>query len=328
MSRSGKIPKKKKQKLKRQNKKQNGGGFVFQNYIVCLIDILGQSEQLKSWPPLPVNEQEMAQFEAAVAKSLGVVELLTIGFRKSFDLFLDPNVPNKIPVPLGVDATDVMEYRRMAVKARENKIGVQQFSDTLVFYVPIFQKSLSIPTLMPIIAMVHVCSSILIESLSREVAFRGGISIGVGTYTNCCGFYGPVLQEAHHLESKVAQYPRIVLGKKLQAFLHERNKNILLPKEIRFFSSEETILDGWIFEDDDGWQCLDFIGKGMQESISKCDSDFKRKAIEKIHKAYSFVCKEEERFKEIEKEKEDKKLYKRYKRLREYMDSRLVYWRS
>ena len=324
---------KKKRKMKQLNKAQENGHFIFKNYIVCLIDLLGQSEQLKSWPPLPSSEHEILPFQHAVNKSLGVIESLTNDFKRFFDVFLDHSVPNRIPTPNGVDTADLIEYRQLAVKIRENKIGVQQFSDTLVFYVPLFPGSLQIPSLMPIITMTQVCSMLIIEYLSSGVVFRGGITIGVGTFTQKYGFYGPALQKAHHLESKVARYPRIVFEKDLLATLHKQARNTLGPDLRRVFFAESVMLHGWIFTDKEGIESIDFMGKGMVELARRGPVDKKMEFKEKIRNAYNFVCSEETRFSQEKMSESDEKikkaketLFERYKTLREYMDSRLDSW--
>lgn len=55
--------------------------------------------------------------------------------------------------------------------------------------------------------------------MASKKAFRAGVEVGLGTELDNGEIYGPVLYKAYELESKVAEYPRIVVGKELINYL-------------------------------------------------------------------------------------------------------------
>lgn len=57
------------------------------------------------------------------------------------------------------------------------------------------------------------CESIMLHFLSKNIAFRGGVAYGELYYEKDRNIlFGPAINEAYQLESKVAIYPRIVLN--------------------------------------------------------------------------------------------------------------------
>ena len=89
----------------------------------------------------------------------------------------------------------VMNMRLMGVE-------VTTFSDSAVISYPAKEDSL----LMIIIAIIHLQLDLAI----KNVLIRGGITIG-DLYHDGSIVYGPALNKAHLLESKVAIYPRIIV---------------------------------------------------------------------------------------------------------------------
>lgn len=67
----------------------------------------------------------------------------------------------------------------------------------------------------------NACCMLHLLALSLKRPIRGGIDVGLGIDLTDDEVYGPVLERAHFLESKVADYPRIVLGDDLTAYLDE-----------------------------------------------------------------------------------------------------------
>jgi hypothetical protein len=55
--------------------------------------------------------------------------------------------------------------------------------------------------------------------MSQGWPIRGGIELGLAMDIDNDDIYGPALARAYTLESKVAQYPRIVIGEELILYL-------------------------------------------------------------------------------------------------------------
>ena len=90
-------------------------------------------------------------------------------------------------------------------------IEVLQFSDTLVAFCPLVNVHGCL-TLEPVCAFLLCLGRTLLLSLSKQTPLRGAIEIGLAGRFPQTDLYGPVLAAAHRLESKVAEYPRIIVG--------------------------------------------------------------------------------------------------------------------
>ena len=158
----------------------------------------------------------------------------------------------------------------------------------------------------------------MIVSLAGKVPSRGAVSIGTGMELETGSFYGPALAEAHRLESKVADYPRIVVSAETAEF----------AKGGGGFSSHgaiETIMNSLaatcrslLCVDTDGQVIVDYLGEGMHSVLDGATPDM----IQAIEAAYPFVCAEAVRFAEAK----DAKHAERYAALRGYVESRLPIW--
>jgi len=93
-------------------------------------------------------------------------------------------------------------------------IEMEFFSDSFLIYGE-YNNSIACDLINRILASI-VCT--FTASLKEGFTFRGAMDIGKGkilTGENWRGFAGPVIGEVYSLESKVAVYPRIILGKQL-----------------------------------------------------------------------------------------------------------------
>lgn len=145
---------------------------------------------------------------------------------------------------------------------------------------------------------------------------RGGIDLGVGLEISKGEFYGSALARAYTLESKVASYPRIVVGQELVTYLTltaQQNPIDIYSQANR--DAAKICLD-LLATDDDGCIFLDFLGAGSKEHMTNA---LPPEVVELCH---HFVCNELNRH---EQEK-DKKLIQRYNKLKAYVESRLSLW--
>lgn len=113
------------------------------------------------------------------------------------------------------------------------------------------------------------CCILHLTSLITNSPIRGGIDVGLGLNISEVGdpeVYGPVLGNAYNLESKVADYPRILVTDGLIAFLEQMAR---LPQTTplgRLGSNLAAECKRFITIDDtDGKPMLDFLGVKMTE---------------------------------------------------------------
>lgn len=95
------------------------------------------------------------------------------------------------------------------------------FSDTVVIFLPLFrdeQHGFAKAAESLWAALMSVANLMLI-SLAAGTPLRAGIDVGNGLDVSDNEVYGPVLVRAYRLESKIAEYPRAVIGDGLLRYL-------------------------------------------------------------------------------------------------------------
>lgn len=177
-------------------------GVVVREYIVCYFDFLGQRSGLLK----KVRESnDIASIQPEIDKvsdSIKTFNELVKGTRKIIEekpevLFSMMSVPDDMKGPL-LD------------KIRACHLGLQQFSDSTLFYA-----SLEGEDCVGLGVFVSWCLSLaanFIKVLSEHLAIRGAITLGKGWEIEPDCLYGPVIEDVYAIESKVAEFPRIVVS--------------------------------------------------------------------------------------------------------------------
>ena len=177
-------------------------GVVVREYIVCYFDFLGQRSGLLK----KVREsKDIASLQSEVDKvsdSIKMFNELVRGMRKLIvenpgKLFAIQKIPDVLKGPL-LDQ----------IKACH--LGLQQFSDSTLFYA-----SLEGEDSVGLGIFVSWCLTLainFIKLLSEHLMIRGGIALGKGWEIEPDCLYGPVLEDVYALESKIAEFPRIVVS--------------------------------------------------------------------------------------------------------------------
>ena len=123
-------------------------------------------------------------------------------------------------------------------------------------------------------------------------------------------FYGPALLSVHHLESKKANWPRILLGPGLidlwKALPLSPVKNRIDRANINLVNLHKTLS----FIDKDGFHALDYLGEKMLSLIK----DVVDEIIDPSHLQV---------INHLNKYSSDKKIKKKYENLLQYYQSRL-----
>ncbi len=146
---------------------------------------------------------------------------------------------------------------------------------------------------------------------------RGGIAVGTGTEIAPGNFYGPALATAHHMESRCADYPRVVLSQEAVEFAYRQSGFSDDPEIERLLVEHHRSPPGLLCTDSDGMTIVDFMGQEIQAIVS---------AIPNLagmgSKAYRFAHAEAARFEEAG----DIRQARRYNQLLHYMRQRLSIW--
>ena len=178
-------------------------GVVVREYIVCYFDFLGQRSGLLKKVRDAKDIVPLQSEIDRVSDSIKTFNELVKGTRKIIEekpenLFSMMRVPDAMKGPL-LD------------KIKACHLGLQQFSDSTLFYA-----SLEGEDSIGLGIFVSWCLTLavyFIKLLSEHLMIRGGITLGKGWEIGPDCLYGPVLEDVYALESKVAEFPRIVVSK-------------------------------------------------------------------------------------------------------------------
>ena len=210
-------------------------GMRFGDYIIGYFDVLGQSNRLLELPRNPEREDVMRHLRQTAGVILGIRECFEQYFTAEAELAVSlPSDERKLLedtrlVPMGVCRH--LHHRRRAGERRPGIRGDFRIYRTMC-----------------------AASLMWLVSLSTRHPVRGGIEIGLAADIGPAEVYGPALVEAHRLESRVAEYPRIMVGPRCVRFLQNVVSDMPLTgagklartclRLLREISDEHAMLDG------------------------------------------------------------------------------------
>jgi hypothetical protein len=94
----------------------------------------------------------------------------------------------------------------------------------MIYFAPIWDGSVGNP-IMTLHTLLSICAATFINTLSFGMVCRGGINTGIAGEFFTGEIYGPALADVYYLESRIADYPRIVVGDQLYLFLEDLVKS-------------------------------------------------------------------------------------------------------
>jgi hypothetical protein len=160
------------------------------------------------------------------------------------------------------------------------------------------------------------CCLLTLTALCECQPIRGGIEVGPGLELSDEEVYGSVLEKAHFIESKLADYPRIVVGDELLKYLEvigPRTRGTPFGPTIESLASRAKQL---VTQDGDGLWMLDFLGERAAE-LSKTEERQKLFAL-----AQDYIDEQ----KRIAYDGQDYKHLSRYFKLGAYFEERAAGW--
>lgn len=279
------------------------------NHVVCVIDLLGQKEKLKTWCTLPDTPTLPEAFTDGMKRTAGAVNWFLKAFEDYYSQFDVQNLEQS-QIHLLTEA-----QQSSIDRARDCTLRTHHLSDTFVFDAPL-ENTHGDFTPTPLYRMLGASAMAMLCSLAGSVALRGAITVGVGTRLDNGTFYGPALAEAHRLETEIADYPRVILSNTAIAAASRKGRFSTDEATERLLQQAAVLCREFLCGDDDGRIMVDFLGKHMR---SLCDSDH----ATFVEQAYRFVNDEYRRWAQ---QKGQERLAGRYHRLRAYMETRLSHW--
>lgn len=231
---------------------------MFGWHVVALIDILGQSSQLAKWDFVPDSLSPQSEWLEAVRASLGRVLSWREEFEKQFAEYEDPLMGHKGARYTSAPAAEQRQFDEF----RQHSLNHAHFSDTLIFYSPLMNKHgyLQVGN---VAGFLITCGALLLAGLAGKTVFRGAIDVGMLSRFPAGDPYGPALAKAHHLESKVAKYPRIVVGSGLFSYLDAIEKKSGTDAPTRAIQAGAAWCRSLIGKDDDSQPIVDYLNENF-----------------------------------------------------------------
>ena len=309
-------------RLNRQKMNDKEKNVIPRNYLVTLIDILGQKKCLEGHRSLTETpkgrdllktKEGHEKFRKIQDETFGKIIRLREYFEIALRTFGESVLKNSAYNTASRDDKCIIENIT-------SPISYQFVSDTIIIYTPLTSEN-ELEMRYSIAAMISACMNVMLVSFGNGTFFRGGMEFGVGTeFADDNGIYGLALNDTYYLENKIAEYPRIVIGNKLKELIQCKER---VTEYSIFLNGVNDRLDDFcnssITEDKDGKYIVDFLGKtnarlGL-ESFPEDSKNYIGCGLEHIGSQYTKHL-----------SKGDKKLSSRYELLKNYYFERLGNW--
>ena len=176
--------------------------FKVKDYAVCYFDLMGQRDGLLR------RVREATDLSSVQSE----IEQVSEAIRLFNDSICSAKTeigqhPDKLLRMMGMSEDDI---EKLLPDIKCLSFGIQQFSDTTIFYVSAENRiGLGI-----FVSWCIALSIYYLNLISNGILIRGGISIGRGWEITPNRLYGPVLEDVYRLEGHVADFPRIVMTSK------------------------------------------------------------------------------------------------------------------
>ncbi len=233
------------------------------NYLISFIDLLGQREALKGQGLLPVfqTEEDHRQFIGTLKDSIGAILKLQV----RADDMLREGQRDRPESPFRASLSD--EEKVLWDEMSRARVTTQRWSDGLVSFVCLGDKSIKCP-LNSVFNVFGSAGSLCLMGLASHRPLRGAIDIAWGVEIHPGELYGAAVARAYELESIYAQYPRIVIGPRVVAFLEAHKNN----QEQDVYSANNRALAelclGMLAQDADGIWILHYLGDQFRQAVT------------------------------------------------------------
>lgn len=228
------------------------GKLILCDYAVAFIDLLGQKDAMRE-RNLPADPDEALQL---VKRSVGKIVGIQKHFQAYFDAFtsqksLYESLPNEIQSQLPDFARGELKWQR--------------FSDGFVIFIPLGEGAVKAPA-NSIFGMLMAAGCHCLTGLAARSPLRVGIDVAWAVEYRPGELYGSAVAHAYELESKVARWPRVVIGDGLVGYLeyYADSRETHLSAKART-AMARTCLE-MITPDTDGQNMLHYLGKPFRSA--------------------------------------------------------------
>ena len=283
-------------------------------YVIGVFDILGQNRKLLqpvNYPPR--TDEEMQRVDRITEETSGAVRWFRDLFARQFRV-------RRAAFELEVMQMQTEQHDEFR-EAMELNIVSWGMSDTYIVAVPVDRSST--PGHMAAMANVRrlfeVAAVTWLAALADNNPIRGGVEIGAAIGMSESEVYGQALAKAYRLESRIAGWPRIVVGEKLVAMLRELRERRQDPDVHTQGAAEfATRCCSLLRHDPDGKAAIDVLGR---ERASASPAEFRRVVFPGAHANVRNQLRSHQAA-------EDTKLVSRYTTLLAYFDEHATLWQE
>lgn len=293
-------------------------------YLVAFFDILGQRDKMNriTLPPVGDEASNDDKFKQDILQLYKNVKTFRKYFADAIKSFTKSVIAND----------EIPEQAKLFLKKlREHPITYRNFADSVIVHIRLKGDEMQYAG-RAIYGVIAAAAVTFNDCMAMGVPIRGGIDLGFALNIGPDEIYGPALASAYHLESKVAAYPRVIVGNTLALYLQElsdsksgtdvENGNSLLANKSLALMTR----------DDDGNMIVDHLGDYIRNILQK-NTDM----ANVVSKAYGFASSEHEKYKiarneaesigNVEAIKRCTLLADRYELLTNYFKKHLPSWR-
>ncbi len=230
----------------------SGADIHLCDYAVAFIDLLGQRAAMPG-RHLPEDEKDAV---ALVKKSVGRI----VGTQKNFQKFFDAYTSDG-----GIYSHFPPEMQKQVPDMAPGELRWQRFSDGFVIYVPLGKGLVKSPV-NSIFGLLMASGLHCMVGLAAKGPLRIGIDVAWGVEYRPNEIYGAALAYSYHLESKVAQWPRVVVGEGLTDYLLHYKQAAQNDLSSQFRRVMAQLCLSLITTDTDGNQILHYLGGEFQKA--------------------------------------------------------------
>lgn len=228
--------------------------------LVCFIDLLG----FKSTIVQTIDSYEIRLRLYEVIKSLKESSLKAGMYGTIPVLFAHPEKPFQL-------ASEVYGENIIDELSELFPLDITQFSDSLVISCP----SSDSGSCLLLLKCIYFIKIMVFYNLGMML--RGGIALGKLIHEEGGALFGPAMNEAYYIESKLANYPRVLISENAYDHLIKSNEDHPLLKPI--FSSND---DYKVFDLISVFECPEIKIKFELEQLKAVEQDI----LENSEKAY------------------------------------------
>jgi hypothetical protein len=291
------------------------GERVLGYYLVGFFDILGQSTALRGLKHLPRTEEEAATALQLLKRTAGTVRALR---RMFLEIFETVGAPTEFALSLPMPA------RERVMAATRASLAHWGVSDSVIVAASLLDTGHPCTPINGVYRTFVAAASTWLLTLSAGRPIRGGLEVGLAIPIEGDEVYGPVLDRAYQLESRVADAPRIVVGEVCLDYLSSFDEVPPLSVEQALAAQMAAVCRSMIRLGADGVPMLDVLGDQMIGLSNTMGKMFGESIADRVEPAHQYV-----RLQLLHAEGVgNDRMAGRYRNLLAYFDERAPVWRS